>query len=340
MNAHALKKFWLATFVCTVVVSENDFALTTGFAQVRANSSNQLKTLSEAVAFMTQPTRNDVLGNGAGWSVWKSETVLWKYVVATAPDSNAKTANLLAAMKDGKPVSMLASAQNGKRYRYFKGRLVSLGNINITAWATQESGRVDRVMIRTTDGKQTISGDLDDNGSPNYCATPIEGTRWAVLIFDKATFKPHATLIYDAARADYVAASDYALEISDMHNAYLRSDDGNWVEYVFDGKQGKTTAVAVHGSKPGLLKQAVFDVTGDGFADAFVQKDEKKNSFQVESPKRKVAMETLNASNVAETMLAIASEATARWNESWRLMQASEAMGYLLPEVLILPKSR
>lgn len=338
MNAHALKKFWLATFICTIVVSENDFALTTGFAQVRANSSNQLKTLSDAVAFMTQPTRNDVLGNGAGWSVWKSETVLWKYVVATAPDSNAKTANLLAAMKDGKPVSMLASAQNGKRYQYFKGRLVSLGNLNITAWATQESGLVDRVMIRTTNGKQVISGDLDGNGISDYCATPVEGTRWAVLLFDKATNKPRATLIYDAARADYVAASDYALKISRMSNAYLRSDDGNWVEYVFDGKQGKTTAVAVHGSAPGLLKQAVFDVTGDGFADAFVKKDEKENSFQVESPKQKVAMETLNATNFAEMMIAVASEATARWHESSKLIRASEALGYVFPAVLVLPK--
>lgn len=337
MNLQALKKICLAASVCTIVVSENDMAMTTGFAQSRSNASNQPKTLSEAVAVMTQPTRKDILGNGAGWSVWKSETFLWKYVVATAPDSNAKMANLLAAMKDGKPVAMLASAKNGKRYRFFKGSLIPLGNLNVTVWATQEGGRADRVIIRTSTGQQINAGDLDNNGTPDYCATLVEGTRWAVLLFDKATFKPRATLIYDVALADYVAASDYALKTSDIRSAYLRSKEGKWVEYVFGGTKGKISAVALHGKVPGILQNALFDVTGDGVADVFLQKDDKNNSFQVESPKRKVTMETLNASNVAETMVSVASKATTRWNESWKLIRASEALGYVFPEVLSLP---
>lgn len=317
---------FIVTIICEVM----------SITSAEAQSMKPAITLSEIVKAIAESNINNLLEQGPGWAQWSAKGHAWTNIVATSSNPNSPMANLLTAMKGSEPLAVLLTPENKGYYRYFQGGAELLGDWKISARATLNNGRVDRVDMWNRNGQKLIIGSFNGLAAPQFIATPLSPNQVAVLLLDDSGTNFSTTLIYDMNRRTYLLASNFSLNPKNLSYILASTKNKQWIEYAFSQENNQLTAIATHDSLPGVLKRAVFDLTDDGIADIFVQA--QGDSFRVKRMSGRQPLAVLNPSEHAKTLIEAATTTALLWSQARQQFYSFQALGYTFPLIKTLPR--
>ena len=293
-------------------------------------------TLKELVDQL-DPATQEGRTQGPGWVAWRSRSGKWSEVTASARSADSKTAALVLAKRDGKPVMALLAAQDQPRFGLVREAVPDMPGCTVVAWATKTDGVIDRVMLTTGVGQTDFISDLSGHGRPEVFATRIENERWVILVSGDLDEAFESLFLYEAARKEIVAAANYATDDDHMTDIYSRTQDGGWIEVARRDSGTRATVTAFLDSRRKNLEAALVDLDGDHLPElAITGKDGSRiRELRIPHDKSRLRMEDL--ADVKTHLIAACATARKRWSVVWPVIHSTKAIGLTLPKVYALP---
>ncbi len=300
-----------------------------------AYSQNNI-TFPQMIRLLDDIKSKEMIQKSEGFAEWSTDNSLFTSISAIRLISDASTIYMCTANQNDEPVVFITASPLSEYYNYMYISDIFNNGWHVAIQATDNQSISNLVELWNKNNQRLFVGNNDNSLNPTYIAAPYSEKLYAIILLDEFGVGYKSILLYNLVSKSVITICNYATQKKEIKRILSRTNNGQWIEYIFSEKEDKLKAVALLDSVTNFLKTGYFDFTSNGKIDLALGSDLKTNKSFVVKPEINDINELL-PQNLTNIIVKAGVHTTNLWKQLNKRFFALKALGYKFPKKIDVP---